>query len=739
MLLLISTNDLLIEQFSTALTSATFFISLPTVTDTRAYLSAFTNTASPIELIAIDTTEDIQSVVEAYQLSLDGLVNDVPLLAIINDSSQRQTILETGADDYLLLPLITTEIRARINQYLHSTVYGLDIWIEGIHPARKDISSAQTFSQALQETSNIFKASGAWLFLYDLAGQINLVSSYNLPAFLDQDPTILKGEADVCLRIHQQDHLDQVQFIPMINVQSSNLQLNAWSETTNLSLAEAPTSLTNFEYREPAPKQAEDNVPYYLSVALKNNQEIVGVLNLIYLTPSQLLLSEKRMLTRLAQHLGPLLDIFQLQEATQIRTVQNEFMVLIARTINESLELNTILALSLEQIVPLLNAASGDIWLLSADGQCLELVSSLSTVFSFNYKAIRQPKDQGLLGWVMKQNRSLNITGNVIGDSRFDPNVDCLKGVENYSILATPLCYRGTNIGILAVRNSNDKPFTDSDTVLFEGVVELTASAIMNARLIEERERLHHEIVRSERLATIGRLTTSLSHEISNPAQVIQGALSLAKDQLNDPSQLATYIKLSLDELDRMIEFVNRMRQIQPLASDTKTTVNLNNVLQEAINLAKKEMKRKRVELELTLTPVPSITGIPNQLHLMFLNLLLNFSDAIDALGGGRLYLRSIRSPIGIQIEFLADTVIEAISNWVDVFDTSLAKNGIQSGLPNKNIWFSLLFSREVVSAHDGDIRIDQLNDQTVFRIEFPSIPENMSKNIRSIESSRRL
>ena len=249
----------------------------------------------------------------------------------------------------------------------------------------------------------------------------------------------------------------------------------------------------------------------------------------------------------------------------------------------------------------------------------------------------------------------------------------------------------------------------------------MIALAVGNARLhtqtlaiMDERERLHHQVLYAERLATVGRLTASLSHEINNPMQAIQGALNLALEELDSPEDLTVYLQLSLVESERVIQLLSRMRQIYRPQNDNSERINLNDILQEAISLANKEFRRQKITLRADLNAkLPPLLAVANQLHLVFLSVLLNLSDAIGAAGGGELRLRTYVASRAVRIEFSTHISNIIADNWVDIFKTGPA--GKETDLS-----FGLSFNQDIINAHGGVIDYIRQDQQVTCRIEFP-------------------
>ncbi len=244
-------------------------------------------------------------------------------------------------------------------------------------------------------------------------------------------------------------------------------------------------------------------------------------------------------------------------------------------------------------------------------------------------------------------------------------------------------------------------------------------------RMEIECERLYKRVFQTERLATIGRLTSSLSHAISNPMQAIQGALNLALEELENPSELANFLHLSLKESEQVIRLLSRLRYAYLPKAQAVETFDLNPLLQEAIALARRELKRQGVVLHTNLAPdLPPLTAGADQLYLVFLSLLLNLSDAIGAAGGGELQLNSYALPQMVQIEFSTD--VSVVPNRLGPVV------GEPVGVSKEEVFTSLglSFSHDIVVAHNGTMDISQQDGGITCSIELPcsapDLPESL-------------
>jgi two-component system NtrC family sensor kinase len=194
--------------------------------------------------------------------------------------------------------------------------------------------------------------------------------------------------------------------------------------------------------------------------------------------------------------------------------------------------------------------------------------------------------------------------------------------------------------------------------------------------------------------------------------QAIQGALTLALEELNNSQELQTYIQMALKESERVIQLIARMRQIYRPQGEAAEELDLNQLLQEVITIARKELNRRNVTLQVDLAGhLPLIVAIPNQLHLVFLSLILNLGDAIGAAGGGQLILQSLAT--------LERLVVKLTSNTPSITLPDISQQEVSNSL-------GLSLSYDIVAAHGGALRLSQQEQYMVCQVDLPLSPPEL-------------
>ncbi|MFQ5420560.1 MAG: histidine kinase dimerization/phospho-acceptor domain-containing protein [Anaerolineae bacterium] len=170
------------------------------------------------------------------------------------------------------------------------------------------------------------------------------------------------------------------------------------------------------------------------------------------------------------------------------------------------------------------------------------------------------------------------------------------------------------------------------------------SSDIINGRLTHltiDKQNMHNPSdLEIDRWTVIGRLTASLFHEINNPLQAIHGALSLALEELDAPEAIEAYAHLSQVETRRIINLIQRAREIYRPASDKPAPFLLHKVLAGDLILISKELSRQHINLEREIAPdFPPIWAVGHQIRLLILVGFLALSETMGAAGGGNMTL----------------------------------------------------------------------------------------------------
>jgi signal transduction histidine kinase len=152
------------------------------------------------------------------------------------------------------------------------------------------------------------------------------------------------------------------------------------------------------------------------------------------------------------------------------------------------------------------------------------------------------------------------------------------------------------------------------------------------ARDITKRKTAEEALLRSERLASLGRMAATISHEINNPLEAIINLLFLAENTEGLPGQAREYLDEVVAELGR-VTHITRQALGFYRESAAPAEVSLDALVNSALDLVKRKAAGKHVIIDKQFRDHPKITAIGGELRQVVSNLLVNSVDAIGERG----------------------------------------------------------------------------------------------------------
>jgi signal transduction histidine kinase len=156
----------------------------------------------------------------------------------------------------------------------------------------------------------------------------------------------------------------------------------------------------------------------------------------------------------------------------------------------------------------------------------------------------------------------------------------------------------------------------------------------------KQLKQTQEELIRAEKLASIGRFAAGVAHEVGNPLGAILGYTSILERDGLDQQESKDYLM----RIEKEIERINRIvRELLDFAKPSKLEireVGINQVIENTLSLLTYQKNFKNIETRLDLQPnLPSIQGNESQLSQIFINIILNSIDAMPS--GGILHIQT--------------------------------------------------------------------------------------------------
>jgi len=247
--------------------------------------------------------------------------------------------------------------------------------------------------------------------------------------------------------------------------------------------------------------------------------------------------------------------------------------------------------------------------------------------------------------------------------------------------------------------------------------------------MVEERTRqlqeTHNKLLHQDKMASLGKLSASVVHEINNPIAGILNMTILLKRIIEDGSldkqdieKFKQYLNLMEKETRRTSRIVSNLLAFSRHSKMELGKVNLNQIIEQTLFLNANLLKINGIKVKKRLDQnLPDLVGSADQLLQVFMNFISNAVEAMEATGGGVLSIKTIHSlrDDKILISF-KDTGVgiprENLSNLFEPFFTTKRGKGVGLGL-------SVAYG--IVQDHGGSIDVQSREKKgTTFEVELP-------------------
>ncbi|TLY29156.1 MAG: GAF domain-containing protein [Ignavibacteria bacterium] len=389
-------------------------------------------------------------------------------------------------------------------------------------------------------------------------------------------------------------------------------------------------------------------------------------------------------------------------EALQSQLQKVHKLVEATKIVNSTLDTDRLLELILQTATTMVQADRGTLYLVDESKNELwsKVVQGSSTI------EIRLPLGKGIAGYVAVSGETLNIP-DAYADRRFNPEVDRRSGYRTKTILCMPMKNKdGKVIGVFQLLNKPGGSFTEEDQEFIDALSVHAAIAVENALLAKM-------MVQNERLSTVGKMASTIIHDIKAPMGVLRMSAEVMKRKSTDKETG----KLA-DEMIRQIDrFVNMTREIldfsRGVSSMNIQETEVDELIGSILSFIEKDMGKRKVKLVKEMNFKGQIRVDEDKLSRVFYNIASNAADAMP--DGGHLTVRTNRDNDFLLIEFIDDGIgmpPEVREKIFEPFMTYGKSYGTGLGMS---------IVKKIVDDHKGKIEIESaLRKGTTVRVYLP-------------------
>jgi signal transduction histidine kinase len=241
-----------------------------------------------------------------------------------------------------------------------------------------------------------------------------------------------------------------------------------------------------------------------------------------------------------------------------------------------------------------------------------------------------------------------------------------------------------------------------------------------NQRLIAELEervaQKTREVLRADRLATLGGIAAGFAHEIGNSLNVIRGYASVASRELASHSPVRSDVEAIRREVTRAAGLIERFLVFARARTVHPHPQPIEPILREAVEVVGPAAAQAHVERVVEIeAALPEVVADAELLRQAFLNLCVNAIQAMQGQGGGTLVVRARRLAGGVAVEFQDSGPGMDAEIAGRVFEPFFTTKPSGTGL-------GLAIVRQAAEAHGGAVEVESAPGRgATFRVKLPA------------------
>jgi two-component system NtrC family sensor kinase len=233
----------------------------------------------------------------------------------------------------------------------------------------------------------------------------------------------------------------------------------------------------------------------------------------------------------------------------------------------------------------------------------------------------------------------------------------------------------------------------------------------------ELRKQTQQQLMRSEKLAALGRMAAGIAHEVNNPLTgvLMHGHFLLKRFPEDDPSHEDAHVVVR--ETTRCRDLLRNLLDFSRENIPQKRLAGVNRIIERTVSMVEKQILLNQIRIDLNLSSrVPETMADSNQMEQVIMNLLLNASESMA--GGGTI-------TVGTEFDAPADTIIITVrdtgcgippENLDKVFDPFFTTREV-----GKGTGLGLAVCYGIIKKHNGRIRVQSdVGSGACFTITIP-------------------
>jgi signal transduction histidine kinase len=250
----------------------------------------------------------------------------------------------------------------------------------------------------------------------------------------------------------------------------------------------------------------------------------------------------------------------------------------------------------------------------------------------------------------------------------------------------------------------------------------LESEAEERRRLEESNRKLREaqqQLIQSERMAAIGKVSARVAHEVNNPLAIIKTAVRIVRNQSPPASPTTSSLQMIEEEISRIARIIQELLEFSRPTTPVQELVQVNVIIRDLEPLLEQDCREKHITLKTILDPeLPFVLISSDQLKQVVLNMVRNAEDAMPQ--GGELVIRTAQRGGCVELG-IADTgcgiPAEHLEHIFDPFFTTKRRG--------RGVGLGLSVSYGIVTAASGHIEVEsEVGKGSTLRVNLPAVQE---------------
>jgi len=250
------------------------------------------------------------------------------------------------------------------------------------------------------------------------------------------------------------------------------------------------------------------------------------------------------------------------------------------------------------------------------------------------------------------------------------------------------------------------------------------SSAMAKAELIQEKLQLERKMYENERLSSLGRLSTSVAHEVKNPLSSIKAIVQVLKEDFKNGTKAQKSLSIIVEEIDRLTKVVNQLLVFAKPQGDSKINVKISDLINKVLVVLRHEAKMNNIDIHLGVSNnLPLIMADEGSLTEVFFNIIHNAIQAMPEGGNLTISISHEQKDDYIRIVFENNGPGISQEDIGKIFEPFYTTKQMGTGL-------GLAIVKKKLEEVRGLIHVESESSSTKFIVNIPSSEGVLVSNI---------